>query len=63
MLRRAGFEPAEHLERLQCVQRREGADTIKLGVVSGKQYKGIFERRAFDQYFFQIPTEKRLVYF
>lgn len=59
MLERAGYTPAKHLGHISNVQRKEGADSIKLGAVSGQQYKEIFNARAFDQYFFQTPPKKR----
>ena len=59
MLKRAGFTPDQHVENLARVQKKEGADAVKLGAVSGQQYKEIFRSRAFDQYFFQIPPKKR----
>lgn len=61
MLLRAGFPPDKHLEHLEHVQKKRGADSVKLGAVSGQLYKAIFKSRAFDQYFFQIPPKKRWV--
>lgn len=61
MLLRADFLPEGHLGHLEHVQKKEGADSVKLGAVSGQLYKGIFKSRAFDQYFFQIPPKKRWV--
>lgn len=61
MLCRAGYSPAKHLAHISKIQKKEGADSIKLGAVSGQQYKAIFKARAFDQYFFQIPPTKRWV--
>lgn len=59
MLERAGYSPAKRLGHIAKMQKKEGADSIKLGAVSGQQYKEIFKARAFDQYFFQIPPKKR----
>ena len=59
MLERAGYSPAKHLVHITKMQEKEGADSIKLGAVSGQQYKEIFKARAFDRYFFQIPPKKR----
>lgn len=59
MMERAGFTPDKHVEHLARVQKKEGADAVKLGAVSGQQYKDIFRSRAFDEYFFQIPPKKR----
>lgn len=59
MMNRAGFTPEKHVEHLARVQKKEGADAVKLGAVSGQQYKDIFRSRAFDKYFFQIPPKKR----
>ncbi|CAM9485059.1 unnamed protein product, partial [Hapterophycus canaliculatus] len=58
MLKRAGYSPTKHLDHISKIQKREGADTIKLGAVSGQQYSAIFKARAFDRYFFQIPPKK-----
>ncbi|CAM9687913.1 unnamed protein product [Ectocarpus sp. 13 AM-2016] len=58
MLGRAGYSPPKHLGHISKIQKKEGADSIKLGAVSGQQYKAIFKARAFDQYFFQIPPKK-----
>ncbi|CAM9136245.1 unnamed protein product [Ectocarpus sp. 6 AP-2014] len=58
MLGRAGYLPAKHLGHISKIQKKEGADSMKLGAVSGQQYKAIFKARAFDQYFFQIPPKK-----
>ena len=58
-MKRAGFTPDKHVEHLARVQKKEGSDSVKLGAVSGQQYKDIFRSRAFDQYFFQIPPKKR----
>ncbi|CAM9734403.1 unnamed protein product [Scytosiphon promiscuus] len=58
MLERAGYSPKKHLEHISKIQKKEGADMIKLGAVSGQQYSAIFKARAFDQYFFQIPPKK-----
>ncbi len=59
MLERAGYQPAKHLVHISKIQKKEGADSIKLGAVSGQQYKEIFKARAFDKYFFQVPPKKR----
>lgn len=59
MLERAGYSPAKHLVHITKMQKKEGAESIKLGAVSGQQYKEIFKARAFDRYFFQIPPKKR----
>ena len=59
MLERAGYTPAKHLGHISNIQKKEGADSIKLGAVSGQQYKEIFKARAFDKYLFQIPPKKR----
>lgn len=59
MLERAGYKPTKHLGHIAKIQKKDGADSMKLGVVSGQQYKDIFNARAFDEYFFQIPPEKR----
>ena len=61
MLERAGYTPAKHLGHISNIQKKEGADSIKLGAVSGQQYKEIFKARAFDKYLFQIPPKKRYV--
>lgn len=61
MLERAGYTPDKHLGHISNIQEKEGADSMKLGAVSGRQYKEIFNARAFDQYFYQIPPKKRLV--
>lgn len=59
MLRRAGYTPKKYVQHLERVQEAQGADSMKLGVVSGQLYKDIFQRRAFDEFYFQIPPKKR----
>lgn len=59
MLSRAGFSPTKHLGHLERMQKKQGADTIKLGAVSGHLYKEILTSRAFDEFYFQIPPKKR----
>ena len=63
MLERAGFAPAVHLTHLESLQNKKGADAMRLGVVSEKHYHDICSRRAFDEFFFQIPLTKRCVLF
>ncbi|CAM9134686.1 unnamed protein product [Ascophyllum nodosum] len=58
MLERAGFAPAVHLTHLESLQNKKGADAMRLGVVSEKHYHDIWSRRAFDEFFFQIPLTK-----
>lgn len=61
MLRRAGYAPKKHIEHLERMQHHKGADAMKLGAVSGQQYKDILRSRAFDEFFFQIPAPKGFV--
>lgn len=59
MLVRAKYAPEKHMEHLEHVQNKQGADAIKLGAVSNQLYKNIFNGRAFDEFYFQIPPKKR----